>query len=66
MITSIEKTSDYLWPDELKNLNRFFNKEKNYSMALLIEFGFRTLVRYSDIGRFKCSFKKSEAPIRFI
>jgi len=53
MITSIEKTSDYLSPDELKKLNRFFIKEQNYSMALLIEFGFRTLLRYSDIGRFK-------------
>ena len=52
MSTTIEKTSDYLTTDELKRLNRYFQKEKNYQMALLIEFGFRTLLRYSDISRF--------------
>jgi integrase len=52
MTTSIEKTSDYLTTEELKRLNRYFQKEKNYQMALLIEFGFRTLLRYSDISRF--------------
>lgn len=52
MTNIIEKTSDYLTTDELKRLNRFFQKEQNYQMALLIEFGFRTLLRYSDISRF--------------
>ncbi len=47
MTTTIEKTSDYLTTDELKRLNRYFQKEQNYQMALLIEFGFRTLLRYS-------------------
>lgn len=52
MTTTIEKTSDYLTTDELKRLNRYFQKEQNFEMALLIEFGFRTLLRYSDISRF--------------
>lgn len=52
MTTTIEKTSDYLTTDELKRLNRYFQKEQNYQMALLIEFGFRTLLRYSDISEF--------------
>ena len=52
MTTTIEKTSDYLTTDELKRLNKYFQKEQNYQMALLIEFGFRTLLRYSDISRF--------------
>ena len=52
MTTTTEKTSDYLTTDELKRLNRYFQKEQNYQMALLIEFGFRTLLRYSDISRF--------------
>lgn len=52
MTNIIEKTSDYLTTDELKRLNRYFQKEQNYQMALLIEFGFRTLLRYSDISRF--------------
>jgi len=52
MTSTIEKTSDYLSTDELKRLNRYFQKEHNYQMALLIEFGFRTLLRYSDISRF--------------
>lgn len=52
MTTTIEKTSDYLTTDELKRLNKYFRKEQNFQMALLIEFGFRTLLRYSDISRF--------------
>ena len=52
MTSTIEKTSDYLSTEELKRLNRYFQKEHNYQMALLIEFGFRTLLRYSDISRF--------------
>jgi integrase len=52
MTTITEKTSDYLTTDELKRLNRYFQKEQNYQMALLIEFGFRTLLRFSDLSRF--------------
>jgi len=52
MTTITEKTSDYLTTDELKRLNRHFQKEQNYQMALLIEFGFRTLLRFSDLSRF--------------
>jgi integrase len=52
MTTTIEKTSDYLTTDELKRLSRHFQKEQNFQMALLIEFGFRTLLRFSDISRF--------------
>jgi hypothetical protein len=52
MTTITEKTSDYLTTDELKRLSRYFQKEQNFQMALLIEFGFRTLLRYSDISRF--------------
>jgi hypothetical protein len=29
MTTTIEKTSDYLTTDELKRLNRYFQKEQN-------------------------------------
>lgn len=52
MKTITEKTSDYLTTDELKRLNRHFQKDQNYQMALLIEFGFRTLLRFSDLSRF--------------
>ncbi len=52
MTTITEKTSDYLTTDELKRLNRHFQKEQNYQMALLIEFGFRTLLRFSDLSCF--------------
>jgi integrase len=53
MTNSIDKTSDYLTTEELRKLNRYFQNQKNYSMALLIEFGFRTLLRFSDLERFK-------------
>ena len=53
MITTKEKTSEYLSTEELRKINRHFLKMKNYTMALLIEFGFRTLLRYSDLERFK-------------
>ncbi len=53
MTKSIDKTSDYLSTEELRKLNRYFQNQKNYSMALLIEFGFRTLLRFSDLERFK-------------
>ena len=50
MTTINEKTSDYLTTDELKRLNRYFLKVQNFQMALLIEFGFRTLLRFSDLS----------------
>ena len=53
MTTILDKTSDYLSLEELRKLNRYFQNQKNYSMALLIEFGFRTLLRFSDLERFK-------------
>ena len=53
MTKSIDKTSDYLSTEELRKLNRYFQNQKNYSMALIIEFGFRTLLRFSDLERFK-------------
>jgi integrase len=55
MTSTIEKTSDYLSTEELKKINKYFLNERNYTMALLIEFGFRTLLRYSDLSRFKWS-----------
>ncbi len=53
MITSIEKTSDYLTTEELRRISRYFHKEGKYRMSLLIDFGFRTLLRYSDLERIK-------------
>lgn len=53
MTSTIEKTSDYLSLEELKRINKYFLKERNYVMTLLIELGFRTLLRYSDLARFK-------------
>jgi integrase len=53
MVTSIEKTSDYLTTEELRRISRYFHKEGNFIMSLLIDFGFRTLLRYSDLERIK-------------
>ena len=53
MTTTIEKTSEYLTTDELRKLNKYFQTTQNYTLALLIEFGFRTLLRYSDLERVK-------------
>ena len=53
MLNSVEKTSDYLTTDELKKINKYFQKERNLQMSLLIELGFRTMLRYSDISRLK-------------
>ena len=51
MTTSKYTTSDYLTTDEIHRLIRYFNKIGNYRMELLIEFGVKTLLRYSDISR---------------
>jgi integrase len=53
MTTTIEKTSDYLSTDELRKLKKYFKLIHNHSISLLIEFGFRTLLRYSDLERVK-------------
>ena len=51
MTTSIYKTSDYLTTDEIHRLIRYFKKLGNLRMCLLIEFGVKTLLRYSDLNR---------------
>ena len=51
MTTTIYKTSDYLSTDELHRLIRYFKKLGNLRMCLLIEFGVKTLLRYSDLSR---------------
>ena len=51
MTTTTFKTSDYLTTDEILRLTRYFRKEGNYRMCLLIEFGVKTLLRYSDLSR---------------
>jgi site-specific recombinase XerD len=51
MTTSIYKTSDYLTTDEIHRLIRYFKKMDNLRMCLLIEFGVKTLLRYSDLSR---------------
>ena len=51
MTTTIYKTSDYLNTDELHRLIRYFKKLGNLRMCLLIEFGVKTLLRYSDLNR---------------
>ena len=51
MTTSIYKTSDYLTTDEIHRLIRYFKRLGNHQMELLIEFGVKTLLRYSDLSR---------------
>jgi integrase len=51
MTTTTNKTSDYLTTDEILRLIRYFKKMGNHRMVLLIEFGVKTLLRYSDISR---------------
>ena len=53
MTSTIYKTSDYLSTDELHRLIRYFKKLGNLRMCLLIEFGVKTLLRYSDLSRIK-------------
>jgi len=55
MTTSRNKTSDYLTTDEILRLIRYFKKMGNHRMVLLIEFGIKTLLRYSDISRINWS-----------
>ncbi len=51
MTTTKNKTSDYLTTDEILRLIRYFKKLGNHRMVLLIEFGIKSLLRYSDISR---------------
>jgi integrase len=51
MTTSIYKTSDYLTTSEILRLIHYFKKLGNQRMCLLIEFGVKTLLRYSDLSR---------------
>ena len=51
MNTTIYKTSDYLTTDEIHRMIRYFRKVGNIRMSLLIEFGIKTLLSYSDLSR---------------
>lgn len=51
MKNTIYKTSDYLTTDEIQRLIRYFKKNQNTRMGLLIEFGVKTLLRYSDMSK---------------
>ncbi len=51
MMVTRNKTSDFLSPDELHRLIRYFHRIKNPRMSLLIEMGSKTLLRYSDLKR---------------
>ena len=55
MTSTIYKTSDYLTTDEILRLTRYFRKEGNLRMCLLIEFGVKSLLRFSDFSRIKWS-----------
>ena len=49
MTTTKYTTSDYLTPEEINRLIRYFKRLGNHQMELLIEFGVKTLLRYSDL-----------------
>jgi integrase len=53
MTTSKYTTSDYLTHEEINRLIRYFKRLGNHQMELLIEFGVKTLLRYSDLSRVK-------------
>lgn len=53
MTTMKYTTSDYLTTDEIHRLVRYFKKLGNHRMELLIEFGVKTLLRYSDLSRIR-------------
>jgi integrase len=46
-------TSDFLTTDELNRAIKYFHRNKQPRMALLLEFGSKTLLRYSDLTRIK-------------
>lgn len=53
MKETIYKTSDYLTTDEIQRLIRYFKKNQNIRMCLIIEFGIKTLLRFSDMSKLK-------------
>ena len=53
MTTTKYTTSDFLTPEELNRLIRYFKRLENHQMELLIEFSTKTLLRYSDLSRIK-------------
>jgi integrase len=55
MTTTKFTTSDYLTTDEIHRLIRYFKRLGNPQMGLLIEFGVKTLLRYSDLSRIRWS-----------
>jgi integrase len=55
MTTTKFTTSDYLTTDEIHRLIRYFRKSGKPQMSLLIEFGVKTLLRYSDLSRIRWS-----------
>jgi len=55
MTTTRYKTSDYLTTDEIHRLIRYFQRLGNPRMSLLIEFGVKTLLRFSDLNRIRWS-----------
>jgi integrase len=55
MTTTKFTTSDYLTTDEIHRLIRYFKRSGNPQMGLLIEFGVKTLLRYSDLSRIRWS-----------
>ena len=46
-------TSDFLTPEELNRAIKYFHRNNQPKMALLLEFGSKTLLRYSDLSRLK-------------
>lgn len=46
-------TSDFLTAEELNRAIKYFHRNNQPKMALLIEFGSKTLLRYSDLSRIK-------------
>ena len=55
MTTTKFTTSDYITTGEIHRLIRYFKKMGNPQMGLLIEFGVKTLLRYSDLSRIRWS-----------
>ena len=55
MTTTRYKTSDYLTTDEIHRLIRYLHRLGNPRMSLLIEFGVKTLLRFSDLNRIRWS-----------
>jgi integrase len=53
MKETIYKTSDYLTTDEIQRLIRYFKKNQNIRMCLIIEFGIKTLLRFSDMSKLR-------------